>query len=99
MEGYRIYFDKEEMKFKADDFKTEVGDYAQDGTTAWFNNFKAACNQVNLRNENILHEIKICKDCGTPYWLTKDRELWFLNKGMKLPVRCQSCIDKRKQHK
>lgn len=40
-----------------------------------------------------------CPDCGKFFIRTKEEENWFLNKGLKEPVRCCPCRDKRRNEK
>ena len=38
-----------------------------------------------------------CKDCQAPFQTSHDKIEWFLNRGLNLPLRCDSCIQQRKE--
>lgn len=62
---------------------------------------------VKERNENMVNEItedspktsimvKKCKDCGKYFIINYNEYIWFKNRDLKIPVRCNECRDRRK---
>ena len=53
----------------------------------------------NTKDLSFTDEWYICKDCGKPFWMSWLRSQDFLNKGLCVPKRCHSCIEKRRDER
>jgi len=95
MQGYKIYYDKEEKIFKYEDTKSEVKSLAPDSTTCWNAELKTTIQAVESYNSR-LDEVFICKDCGESFFLTHDEQAWYTERNLHIPVRCHACRKKRK---
>lgn len=40
--------------------------------------------------------IKECKDCGETFEITRGEEKFYRENGLRLPVRCKACRDRRR---
>lgn len=43
-----------------------------------------------------LTNLHTCKDCGTTFEMSFAQEQWFIERGMHIPTRCESCRSFRK---
>lgn len=91
--GYKVYYNGE--KFVAEENPSNVEAETSDGTNMWFENIihaKKGAESLNndLKNGDIV--VKTCRDCGRYFILTMERINWFLDKGLKEPRRCDSCL-------
>lgn len=93
---YRVYFDG--MRFVADDYPTPISKQTGRELEATFCSRDGASAAVALWNKKeVLDTVKVCKDCGKHYILSESERDWFTEKGLKPPVRCKECRDKRKE--
>lgn len=94
MLGYRIHFNGN--KFVADEIATEVQTVSCDSTVSWMTNKKYADEVVETYNENnFFKDVKKCKECGEYFWQTDEERIWFANRSLKAPCRCNSCRKKK----
>ena len=83
--GYRLYYDLNEKKFKYDITESEVQSIKYGETSAWFTDVTSAKNACETRNTK-LHEIRICKYCGTPYFFTDEDKEFYDSMKFNYPV-------------
>lgn len=110
MVGYRIYFDTENKKFTMDDYKSQVGNTYNDGTTHWNAGYNTAVEAVKDLNDHLKSDIKElkddedfivqnCKECNNLYITTKRYADWFTERKLNIPCRCDLCRMRRKAQK
>lgn len=94
--GYKVYFDGKQ--FKNDETRSKVQSLPVDSTDFWMDTVEHAREAVDKSNKH-LGEVKVCKDCGRYFIQSQDEVDWFIERGMKTPVRCITCRRKRKKEK
>lgn len=93
---YRVYFDGK--KFVADEYPTLTSDKTGRELEKTFSSRDGASAAVAMWNKKeFLDTVKVCKDCGKHYILSESEIDWFIEKGLKPPVRCKECRYKRKE--
>ncbi len=95
MKGYKCFYNINTKKFECENVPSEVGDYTPDGTIFWSESYESALAAINNHNEHSLDEIFVCKNCNQPFFLTKDEQEWFIDRGLNLPKRCYCCRRKK----
>lgn len=104
--GYRIYFDGK--RFAMDDYKTPVRNERSDGTVQWNAEYSTAHEAVQSLNSKLKRSIKefkkesdfvvkVCKDCGEYFIVTKQYADWFIERNLSVPCRCDICRSARKK--
>lgn len=109
MMGYRMYYDKERMKFIAETEYSEADSPNENGTEVWFSTevfAKAATREHNEHRKYKLEDVTDskdllileCKDCKEVFVIHYMEIEWFRQKNLKIPVRCLKCRKNRKQN-
>lgn len=94
---WRIFYDKEQRHFVADDKPSECQTVPGDSTTAWFIDRSSALNAIKRNNKkDNLKYVRVCKDCNESYWTTEDEVQWYTERNLFVPRRCSECRQKRK---
>lgn len=90
IKGYKVYFNG--TRFISEGTKSDVKDTYDDSTTLWLSD-KWTADKVAERynNPKNISDIRKCKCCGQFFWLTAKDRAWFIEKGLKTPVRCKKC--------
>lgn len=99
MIGYRAYFDEKANLFVAEEQPREFKDdesIPNNDFEAYYTDYESAVKAAGHQNQH-LNCIKYCKDCGKKFWLSEDEELWFNQRGLKVPVRCPSCREAKRR--
>lgn len=105
MQAYRVFYDKNDNKWKYENFLTEVGhttDFqhwngtllgAESACIHYNNDFVENAEDMYSNNH---YTICTCKDCEADYILTSDEYFWFLDRGLSVPKRCPKCRSRRR---
>lgn len=94
--GHKVYFDKDLKKFRYEKETSKVERLSPDAAIVWRDDLKRAIQTAEFYNKTRLGEIRICKGCGQPFFLSEERVRWFEEREMIPPVRCMGCAKSKK---
>ncbi len=100
MLGYKVYYDKDQLKFVYNETVSEVYAVGYDSPTMWFYTLSNAKNFCDSNNDHTGdYSVKICKDCGAAFLYSIYDDKWLHERGLKPYSRCYKCRKIRKKEK
>ena len=90
MKAFKIYFDKNDKKFKCTDDLSEVGELLPDGTTQWIADENEAKRLTDVYNHQI-DDVVICKSCGESFWQRAADRDYYAERFLPIPAFCHKC--------